>query len=414
MLKYLKIRDTFFKNIVIVFIGASLVNVFNLLFQLLIAHRLTAEEFAAFNSLLAIFVVVSTPLTTLQTAVAKYISEFNARNEIAKARGLLVALCKKTLLYAVITLAAGSYISFYVIGKLKIDSPASTYILGMLFSLSWIAPVLSGGLQGLELFNWLMSISVISGILKLSFAALFIWMGFAIAGALGAYLLSVVIGLGLSIVALKKFLTMENSAETAHLKEIFMYLFPVALSTLCFMVLTNIDIVLVKYYFSPRQAGVYSIAQMVGKIFLFLPSAISLVLFPKTSGLNARKMSASSTLNRSLLYAICLCILANLVYHAVPGPILTILTGKAFPESLALGRWFSLSMSFFALLFILITYFLALKDLRFIKYLVIFTIAQVAAIIFAHHHLTQIQWILCANACILFFIHLALAKFKRQ
>ncbi|HLD83107.1 MAG TPA: hypothetical protein VI976_04080, partial [Candidatus Omnitrophota bacterium] len=96
-----------------------------------------------------------------------------------------------------------------------------------------------------------------------------------------------------------------------------------------------------------------------------------------------------------------------------PSLVLKALTGKVYLESVILGRLFSLSMSFFALLLILITYFLSLKDLRFIKYLGLFTLLQALAIILFHRTLIQVQSILCINAAILFIIHLTLA-YKKQ
>lgn len=169
------------------------------------------------------------------------------------------------------------------------------------------------------------------------------------------------------------------------------------------------DMILVKYFFTPEDSGIYSLAQMIGKICLFLPGAISIVMFPRTSHLNAKNQDTSSTLKKSLLYAGLLCLCAILIYNLLPGFILKILTGKSSLESIALGRLFSVSMSFFALLFILTTYFISVKDLRFIKYLVLFTVLQFLAIITLHGKLIQIQSILCINSALLFFIHLILA-----
>jgi hypothetical protein len=153
---------------------------------------------------------------------------------------------------------------------------------------------------------------------------------------------------------------------------------------------------------------------MVGKISLFLPGAISIVMFPKTSGLNAKQNNTTPILNRSLAYAAILCVLFGLAYNLLPAFILKVLTGKVLPGSIILGRLFSVSMTFFALLFIIAAYFLSIKDLRFIKYLVVSTILQALAIVFFHHSLIQIQWILCINAVLLFLIHLALAVFKKR
>ena len=414
MLKYLKNVDSFSKNIIIVFSGTVLVNIFNLLTQLVIAHRLTANDFAAFNSLLSIFVLLSTPLATLQTVVVKYTAEFNAQNQLNKVKFLLSSLLKKTFILAVLTFIIFYFVSLSLIDKLKINSTSAAYILTLLLAFSWLGPVFSGGLQGLELFKWLMAISLIGGFAKLLFAFIFTELGFTVSGASGAFLASSVIGLALSAFALRRFIYFKTEHEQILWKELILYIFPVAISTFCFAGLTNIDMVLVRYYFSPADSGAYSIAQMVGKIFLFLPAAINLVMFPKTSGLNANQKSSTHILNRSLLYAAILCILASVIYNAMPVFVLKVLTGKALSESVVLGRLFSISMSFFALSFIIMSYFLSIKDLRFVKYLALFSCIQILAIVFLHHSLIQVQAILCINAIIIFFIYLIMAQSRRR
>jgi O-antigen/teichoic acid export membrane protein len=413
MIKNIRYLDTFSKNIILVFLGASLVNFLNLLYQLFIAHRLEPADFAAFNSLLSIFVLISSPIATLQIAVAKYSSEFKAKNQIQNIQALFSNLLKKGLIMSILTLFIFYLCSLNIINKLKIPSASSVNILAILLAISWIVPILSGGLQGLELFKWFTSISVVSGVLKLTLAFIFIWMGFNIAGALGALLFSTSIGVVISFFPLKNFISMKAVSDGVDFKEFFVYLFPVAISSFCFMSLVNFDMVLVKYFFVPEDSGLYSLAQMVGKIFLFFPGAISTVMFPRVSGLNAANMNTSVTLKKSLLLAIALCLGAGLFYNLFPGFVLKILTGKAFGESIILGRLFSVSMGFFALLYILITYFLSIKDMRFIKYLVFFTGLQFLAIVLFHSSLFHIQWILCINSILLFVIHAVLIIFKK-
>ncbi len=410
MAQYIKNIDSFDKNIILVFLGTSLVNVFNLLYQLLIAHRMSGPDFAGFNSLLAIFMLISSPLTTLQTAVAKYTAEFNAQNQIKKIQALLTNLTRKILPLAIITFLIFYSLSFYLMDKLKIYSLSAGYILAVLLALSWIIPIFLGALQGLELFKWFISISIIVGALKLISAFIFINLGFNIAGALGAFLVASSIGIVISFFPLKYVFSFKKNEVAINLKEFFLYLAPVAVSLFCFIALVNFDMVLVKYLFSPLEAGFYSIAQMIGKIFLFLPMAISIVMFPRTAGLNAKNMDTDSTLRRSLLYACSLCIIANLAYNLFPFFTLKILTGKVFAESVTLGRLFGISMSFFTLLFILINYFLSIKDLRFIKYLILSALLQPLVIILSHKTLIHVQSILCVNSVLLFLTHLLLAR----
>lgn len=404
----LKKLDEFSKNIIIVFIGTSLVNFFNLLYQLLIAHKFSPSDFAAFNALLSVFMVFSSTLGTLQTAISKYCAEFSAQNQISKIKSLLSGLLRKTSLLAIFTLLIFWFISRYIIDTLKIPSAPCAYILAILLALCWLTPVFSGGIQGLELFKWLAAGSALTGLLKLTLAFIFILMGFNIAGALGALLASSIITIVIFYFPLRPFLSGGQAHSRVDYPEILLYLFPVATSYFCFMALVNFDMVWVRYFFLPQDSGLYSLAQMVGKIFLFLPGAISIVMFPRTSGLKAKNMDTKATLRKALLYTTILCAIAALAYNLFPAFILKILTGKVYPECITLGRLFSVSMSFFALLFILIAYFLSLKDLRFIKYLVLFTCLQFVAIFLFHRSLMQIQLILCLNAVSLFLIHLGL------
>ncbi len=412
MLKKLENIDAFARNIIIVFAGASLVNFFNLLYQLLIAHKLTPSDFAAFNTLLSIFTVVSAPLATMQVAVTKYSVEFNSRHQISRLKFLLLDLLRKSSFLAIATFLIFLVASTHIMQALKISSLSSGYILAALVALSWLNPIFTGIIQGLEFFGWLSWSSVVSGALKLALAYIFILFGYSISGALGALLISSIIGIIIFYFPLKKIIFAAVPKERIDYREMLVYLFPVAVSYFCFFVLVNSDMILVKVFFKAEDAGLYSLAQTVGKIFLFLPGAINMVMFPKTSGLNARNMDTLSTLKRSLLYVWGLCIVAFFFYNLFPFLVLKVLTGKVYPEPVFLGRLFGISMSFFTSLLILISYFLSIKDLRFINYLILFTLLQILSVILFHRSLMQVQLALCVNAILLFGIHLFLAYRK--
>jgi len=400
----IKKLDPFTKNVIFVFIGGTLANFLNLLYQLLIAHSLSAVDFAAFNSLLAIFMLISTPIGTIQLAIAKYLSEYRAKAQNNKVVFLLSDLIKKASVFAVVTLVIFLVAAVFIVGSLKIDSKSCGYILALLLATACLGPVFSGAMQGLELFGWIVSASLLSGIIKIGLTVLLLFLGFKIAGALGAFLIANLVIILIGWFAVKKNICFNKINDGFNYKEMLLFLFPIAISNMCFIWLVSFDMVLVKYFFSADESGAYSLAQMLGKIFLFLPGAISLVMFPRTSGLNAVSLDTKSVLKKSLFYAFCLCLLATLVYNIVPSLVLKILTGKALPESIFLGRLFSISMSFFALTFVLINYFLSIKDLRFVKFLVLSVVLQFLAILFIHNKLVEIQIILCLNSILIFAV----------
>lgn len=414
MLKSLKKIDAFGKNILLVFAGSSLANFFNLLFQLLIAHKLTAVDFASFNSLLSVFTVLSAPLLTLQTAVAKYGSEFSACGQGHKFKSLFSGLFKKLSFVGFITFIAVSLVSLRLLGSLKINQRECAYILALLVSFSWIASLFAGAIQGLELFGWLAASSVISGALKLILGFSLIGLGYGISAALGSLLLAAFASLFIFYIPLKRYLDFTADNQDVKYGEVFSFFLPVAISSFCFALLTSLDMVLVKYFFSPQHSGFYSLAQMVGKIFLFLPGAVTIVMFPRTSGLKAKNMDTLSTLKSSLFYVALLCAAALLAYNLFPGAILKLLTGKVYPESILLGRLFAVSMSFLSLSFLLLAYFLSVRNSRFIYYLVAAALLQAGGIALFHRTLIHVQAVLCSVSLFLFSALMALAFGRRS
>ena len=411
MIRKLKNIDPFSRNVIVVFAGMSLFNFFNLLYQLLIAHKLSPEHFAAFNTLLSIFIIISAPLNTIQVAVAKYAAEFRARGELSKIKFLLRDLLSKFLILGLLTFLIFWFGAIFIINSLKIPSHSAAYLFAVLLASMWLIPLFKGAVQGVEFFTGLSFALIVTGIIKVALAYILIVAGYDIAGAIAALLISELIGLGIYYLYLRPYFAPGPlKREELNYRQIFGYLLPVAATYICFMSLVNADMILVKYYFAAEDSGFYSLAQMVGKIFLFLPIAISTVMFPRTSGLNAIQQDTAATLKKSLFYAICLCLAAGLFYNLFPGLVLRMLTGKVFPESLLLGRLFSISMSFFTLSYVLILYFLSIKDLRFLKYLFLSLVLQILAIIFFHRALMQVQLILCLNSAVLFVCHLFLAR----
>lgn len=405
--------NDFTKNIFLVFAGSSLVNFINLLCQLLVAHKFSPADFSAFNSLISVFMILSVPLLTIQTAVAKYGAQYAAGNDLDKVRFLLGSFLKKSIFLAVLTLTGFYWFSLYIVRVLNINSPASVYILSLLFVSCWVTPVMLGGAQGLELFGWFISASVAGSILKLALIIIIISVGLSIAMALGAFLSANILVIAILFFGLRNSISFKDIDSHINFKGIFLYLFPIAFSLFCFMVLVNVDMILVRYFFTSQDAGFYSIAQMIGKIFLFMPAAISVVLLPRTSALSVKNIDSMPVLRRSLLFASAICALSWIVYNIFPDFFLKILTGKDFSESVRLGRLFGISMSFFSLSYIFITYFISRKDKRFIKYIALSVLFQVSAIAVLHRHILDIQLILCVNAVLLFLVNCYLA-FKKE
>ncbi len=409
------------------FLAVAVYNIINLLYQLYMVRNLSPVDYGVLNSLFSILVIVSIPSGTLQTVVTKFISTYSAFNNHEKINFLLYSLTKKTFVFSLFALLVLIFGSRSIAGFLRIASPQLVIVLGVVTFFTILLPLTQGGLQGLQKFGYLGLTMTINGGLKLLFGIIFVSIGFGVMGAMSALVIATFAGLVLSFILLSSVLPRplalipgillvksNNPASEINFSEIYRYFYPVATVFFCFMILTNIDVVLVKHFFEPLEAGYYSIAQMAGKIILFLPIAITMVMFPKISKLYAEAKSTWHLLRKGLFYAGVLCGLAALICLLFPALIIRLLSGEEHLHCIGLVRMFSVTMVFFALVYVLLFYHLSIHRLDFIYPLVLITVLQIFAIVLFHRNLSHVLYIMCCSAVLLFLINVYLASNNRN
>ena len=230
-----------------------------------------------------------------------------------------------------------------------------------------------------------------------------------------SYFVTTILSLFIIGVSLPKEKTVANqevipkSSLPSNFSEVYHYSFSAGLVLLCFMVLTNIDLILVKHFFPPIEAGYYSIAQMVGKIILILPIPIVTVMFPNLFSLEGQEKRTLSILGKNLGIAVFLCGGAVIFSLLFPSLIVKILSGKVYLECLPLVGIFSVNMTLFSLTLILLYYHLSTLKRWFLYPLFFFTLIEIGLIILFHDTLIQVLMIVGIVAFCLSVINLYLA-----
>jgi len=394
------------------FIGISLFNLFNLLYHFFMVRRLAPIDYGQLNALMALFMLITVPANTVQTTITQFVSVFQARSQHRQTRDflkhfLLVMVTAAFFFFLAIALGSSFLSSF-----LQISSRGVILLTGVILFFAMIAPIPWGGLQGLQKFGLLTFNLILNGGLKLLVGVLLVAGGWGVLGAMGSIAIAYFATTFLSL--LQMWFSMRKKVERAYpqanpvgddspsFSEAYRYFFPVGMTLLCFMVLTQIDLILIKHLFTPIEAGYYSIAQMVGKMILFLPLPVVMVMFPKVSLLDAQKKGTFPVLIRSLMAAGAFCVMGILISHLFPDRITQMLTGNVYPECGPLIRLFSINMTFFSLTFILLYYHLATRRNIFLYPLSLLTVIQVGAIALFHETMIQVLYIVgAAGFCLL-------------
>jgi len=411
----LKLKDEFFKNTGLMFIGIGFFNLFNLLYHFFMVRHLAPVDYGQLNALMALFMLITVPANTVQTTITRFVSVFEAKSQHLQTKDflkhfLLVMVAVALFFFLVIALGSSLLSSF-----LQISSRGVILLTGVILFFAMITPIPWGGLQGLQKFGLLAFNLILNGGLKLFVGILLVVGGWGVLGAMGSIAIAYFITTFLSLILMGFSMRKEGEGadpildDSSSLSEAYRYFFPVGMTLLCFMILTQIDLILVKHLFTPMEAGYYSIAQMVGKIILFLPLPVVMVMFPKVSLLDAQKKETFPVLIRSLMVAGAFCVPGILISHLFPDRITQLLTGKVYPECGPLIRLFSINMTFFSLTFILLYHHLATRRNIFLYPLSLLTVIQVGAIALFHETMIQILSIVGLVAFCLLGINFYLA-----
>lgn len=394
--------DGFVKSTAILFLSSQVGNVANYLYQFFMGRSLSPSDYGALNALLSVFMVTAVPAGTILTVTARHVSQYKAENDDNKIADLLQWAWKHMLPIAALCVLAFASLSPMLSRFLQIPSKTPILIIGALLALSLLAPLNLGALQGLQAFGQLGMNIGLGGLLRLTFGVLLVFMGFGLNGALFATLLAVLTVLAVSFLPLKRFFSSSTERpQRARGGEILYGSLPVMFGYLCFMVLTNADLILVKHYFSPAEAGEYAAAAVLGRIVLFLPGAITIAIFPIVSELHTLNQDPLGILKKGLWLTGLLSGVTAGLYLVAPGLPLTILFGPRYHDAAPLLQLFGIAMLPYALINVILHFNLARQRVWFIYSMVGAAAVQIALIATFHTSMRQILYsILGVGTCL--------------
>jgi O-antigen/teichoic acid export membrane protein len=128
--------------------------------------------------------------------------------------------------------------------------------------------------------------------------------------------------------------------------------------------LTSDDVIVAKAALANHAAGIYGSASLVGRVILYLPSAIITVLLPRVAARVAGRQSAEDLLFRSADVTFAVCVMGTLVYAVAGGPITNVAFGSDYDTAAGLLWQFGIAMTGYALLNVLLVYHLGRDDSR--------------------------------------------------
>jgi len=313
MIKFIKekLKDELLAHSSMMFSATILGGLCNFLFQIYANHNLNERNFSLLYTLMTLTIMVGVIGMTVLTMVAKQVSHYKAKDETEKIAYLFIHILAKISLIALLGFLIYSVFSHKI--ALFFNRPDATLaiiITGMLMALSVIIPVGYGALQGLQRFRqWSLSMIIFS-LSRLLAGVLLIYLGFEVTGAVSGSLIAFIITFIIILFWIRGILFKEERPTQVSLIEFYKTSWWILGIFLFGNIICFIDILIVQHFLESR-AAYYSSASMLGRTIFYLPWAIAASMFPKVSGLYAKRQPTLPLLKKTLLYSFGLCILAG-------------------------------------------------------------------------------------------------------
>lgn len=340
------------RNSAIVFIGSMAANVGSYVYHLLMGRLLGPSGYGELSSLLSLLYIFTVPLTVGQTVLVKFISGFKARGEVGQAKSLFLSVSKKAGVFGVIGLPVAYFVSPFVTQFLHLPSTTLFVLVYVLFAFSLLLIITTSMLQGYQKFLWLSVLTSGTIIIKVILSVPFV--RFGMVGVLIAAIVAAIVTYAIYFIPLKFILVSTERLSKLTKREAFAFAMPTLMSLLGITSIYSTDIVLVRHFFSAKEAGLYAALAILGKVIFYASSAVALVLFPVLSERSAKGQKSNTLIFSAIGIVTAVSVVLTVVYFAVPGFIVRMLFGNSFAGASSLLGLFGVFIAFFSVAYIII------------------------------------------------------------
>lgn len=336
----------------IMLVGSGLVSALNFGYNITMARMLGRADFGHLSAIATLLMLTSAVTLSFQLVCAKFV----ARNEANEAKALVYrSLMKRAWIVGLLVGLGLAAFSLPISHILRL--PTNWTVLLLAVGIAFYVPlgVKRGGLQGLMAFPALSFNFILEACVKFAAALLLIWLGFGMLGAIGA--------ISASVIAAFLFSRVNLSAEDPDVA-VTPANFREGTQAIVFfvgqVVINNIDILLVKYFFSPEDAGLYAAVALVGRVLYFSAWSIVSAMFPISAAAKPDE-NPVKVLVTPLLLVLGISSIFALLLAAFSSVITQTVFGHSFREAEPLFALYAVASGLYALCAVLMTYEMSRK-----------------------------------------------------
>lgn len=199
--------------------------------------------------------------------------------------------------------------------------------------------------------------------------------------------------------------------SVVHAKEIRHFFIITAFYEMTQIIINNSDILLVKHFFEPYEAGLYASLALIGRIVYFIAWMFVMLLLPTVVELKKQGKKTAPTLFKYVGYIAVISMTIILGCLLFPETIITILFGDSYISMAPLLWKYAIATSMFAISNIFAYYYLSLDKYVPVVISGVFGMLQMLLVIYYHDSLEQVVYMQIIAMLLLLVIQLIYFKY---
>lgn len=313
------LKQELVKGSIYIFIGSTFANIFNFLFNLFMGRNLAVEDYGILASVIALLALMTTPVGAVIPTVVNFAGSRFAKGEYGEVRIFFLKIIKPLIFIGFIFLFCFLIFTERIGDFFHIKDQSLIVIAGFIVFVGYVGVINGGLLQAKLAFKFISFSNFISSLIKFIAGVFVVFLGFSLKGVLGVLLLSSTLPFIISFIPLGfLFRSQRHVSNTIHFKNLLSYGIPSSLATLGLASLISTDILLVKHFYDPQQAGVYAGLSLVGKVIFFLTAPIGTVMFPLLVQKHERRENCNNIFKMAIALVFIPSILISIFYFLYP------------------------------------------------------------------------------------------------
>ncbi len=387
----------------IVVTGGILANFFNFLFNLFMSRSLSVTDYGTLASIISLITFPTLLVAAVNPVIIRFAGNYFVKDEASLLKGLYY-LFFRFLFVSGTLVGIFSLLFLHQIGQFFHITNNTILIFADLYIwLSFVSIINASFLQAKLAFGFQVIAGLITALMKLLLGVIFVILGYSVAGATGALIVSGIVGYGISFIPLRFLFSHKAKYPNIKSKEFFRYGIPTALTLLGLTSFISTDIILVKHFFDSTQAGLYAGLSLIGRIIFFISAPIGTVMFPIIVQKHSKGDNFLNTFKLAVGMVLAPSILLTLFYFFFPR--FTILFFLKRPDYLSIAPLlsvFALYISFYCVLYLFANFYLSIKKTKI--YLPVLAGAMLQIVLISMYHQTFIQIIMISFVLVLLLV----------